>query len=220
MNKSLFIYFAVLVIVLGSSTNLTGFRQVYPEDKQTSEQQQHKQEQLITYTNPQGNYTLQYPQSWKVEYIKPVSSSDLPLIQFRMSDPVSLVSIETNHAEITRKQLRDGFLTYYPLILRERFDGISIENKTFGKYSIDGSPAGSIVFSSLIDKTSGISKGLFVSAILSNNQSISITYISSDKNFDIHIPEIGNMIDSIRALRIDQVNPVNADNNSSTSLTH
>jgi PsbP-like protein len=221
LKASVFIDFAILVIILGASTNF-----IYPKQLHTEAQQQqqpserHKQEQLTTYTNPQGNYTLRYPPSWKVEYIKSVTLHDLPTIQFRMQDSVSLLSIETSHAELTRKQFEDGFLTYYPLILRERFNGINIENKTLGTYNIDGHPAGSIVFSSPTDKTLGMSKGLFVSAILSNNQTISITYISSNESYNNNIPDIEAMIDSIRALRIDRrINSVTADNSSSSSVS-
>jgi len=199
MNKSYHTSFVILTILLGASTTILYSRQqvAYPENQQ----QRQAQVQLITYTNPQGNYTLQYPRSWKVEYINPANTlHGFPTIQFRMPDSISLVSIETSHAELSRKQFEDGFLTYYPLILRERFDGVNIENKTFGKYEVDGYPAGSIVFSSPTDKSLGISKGLFVSTIISNNQSISITYISSNESYDNNITYVKAMIDSIRVL--------------------
>jgi hypothetical protein len=205
MNNSLYICLVFLTIILGISTTMMYSKQVaYSENQQQPPTEQHEREQLITYTNPQGNYTLQYPQSWKVEHIKPANTlHGVPTIQFRMPDSVSLVSIETSHSELSRKQFEDRFLTYYPLILRERFDGINIENKTFGKYEIDGYHAGSIVFSSPTDKSLGISKGLFVSTILSNNQTISITYISSNESYDNNITDIEAMIDSIRVLSTD-----------------
>lgn len=218
MNKSVFICLALLVIILGTSTNFMYSKQVQPEYQQPSEQQ--KQEQLITYANPQGNYTLQYPESWKVEYKKSVTLYDFPTTQFRMPDSVSLVSIEMNLPELSRKQFEDGFLIYYPLLLHERFDGIKIENKTFGRYEIDGRPAGSIVFSSPIDKTLGVSKGLFVSTIVSSNQTISIIYISSNENYNNNIQDIEVMIDSIRiGTEWREIGSVN-DENSSLSITN
>jgi hypothetical protein len=193
MNISVFICLAFLVITLGVSTNL-----VYSQQEQVEPSGQQRQEQLITYVDPQGNYTLQYPQSWKVEYRKSVTPYDFPTTQFQMPDSVSLVSIEMSHTELTQKQFEDGFLIYYPLLLRERFDGIKVENKTFGGYEIDGYQAGSIVFTSPIEKTIGVSKVLFVSAILSDNQTISITYISSNENYNNNIQDVEAMIDSIR----------------------
>ena len=128
-----------------------------------------------------------------------------------------------SHAELTKQQFEDGFLIYYPLLLSERFDGIKIENKTFGRYEIDGRPAGSIVFSSPIDKTLGVSKGLFVSTIVSSNQTISITYVSSNESYSDNIQDVETMIDSIqikdRSERWREIGVVN-DEASSLSVTN
>ena len=197
MKISVFICLAFVVISLEVSTHSVYSQQEQLE--QTGQQRQvQEQQQLLTYIDPQGNYTLQYPQSWKVEYRKSVTPYDFPTTQFRMPDSVSLVAIEMSHIELTQKQFEDGFLIYYPLLLRERFDGIKVENKTFGGYDIDGFQAGSIVFTSPIEKTTGVSKVLFVSAILSDNQTISLTYISSNETYNNNIQDVEAMIDSIR----------------------
>ena len=196
MTKSVIICLGLLLITLVTSTSFRYAMQQQSEYQQPSEQQ--RQEQLITYVDPHGNYTLQYPQSWKVEYKKPITLYDSPTTQFRNPDSVSLVSIEMSHAELTKQQFEDGFLIYYPLLLSERFDGIKVENKTFGRYRIDGHPAGSIVFTSPIDNTLGVSKGLFLSTILSNNQTISITYVSSNESYSDNIQDVETMIDSIQ----------------------
>jgi len=45
------------------------------------------------------------PKSWKVEYTKPADTPDgIPTVQFRMPHSVPLVSVETSHADLTRKQ--------------------------------------------------------------------------------------------------------------------
>lgn len=195
LKISVFICLAFLVLSLEVSTDSVHSQQ---EQLEQTGQQRQEQEQLLTYIDPQGNYSLQYPQSWKVEYRKSVTPYEFPTTQFRMPDSVSLVSIEMSHIELTQKQFEDGFLIYYPLLLRERFDGIEVENKTFGGYDIDGFQAGSIVFTSPIEKTTGVSKVLFVSTILSNNQTISLTYISSNETYNNNIQDVEAMIDSIK----------------------
>jgi hypothetical protein len=67
---------------------------------------------------------------------------------------------------------------------------------------IDGSPVGSIVFTSPLDNTLGVNKGMFVSYVLNNNKTISITYISSNENFDNNLKNVTSMIQSITQSRI------------------
>jgi hypothetical protein len=92
--------------------------------------------------------------------------------------------------------------------LRERFGfGLEIENKTFGLYAIDGFPAGSIVFTTPLDNTLGVNKGIFISSVLGNNQTISVTYISSNENFDKNLKNVTSVINSIRITSLNSSQP-------------
>ena len=71
MTKFVIICLGLLLITLVTSTSFRYSMQQQSEYQQPSEHQ--RQEQLITYVDPYGNYTLQYPQSWKVEYKKPTT---------------------------------------------------------------------------------------------------------------------------------------------------
>lgn len=167
--------------------------------------QQHQSSQKIIlpevkiYSDPKGNYTLQYPQSWNVQYQKSFVKFGYPTTQFILPDHVSIVSISMTNTELDEKRFKSGFLIFYPLILQERFkNSIEIENKTLGSYNIDGHQAGSIIFTNFVDNSLGIVKGLFIAAVPENNKIISITYISSQKNFQNNIKDIEDLVKSIK----------------------
>ncbi|MGC1135105.1 MAG: hypothetical protein WA941_19910 [Nitrososphaeraceae archaeon] len=200
MNKSSFLSIIVVIFLIGAWTSSGSRGFVYGQalEQVTKEANPHGLDYAM-YSDPQGNYTLRYPSDWHEEYKKPVTRFDQPSSWFKLPDAVSIVSIELSNSDLTREEFEDGFLKYYPLILRERFgSGLEIENKTYGIYEIEGSPAGSIVFTSPVDNTLGVNKGMFVSSILNNNKTISITYISSNENFDNNLNNVTSMIGSIR----------------------
>ena len=101
--------------------------------------------------------------------------------------------------DLDEKEFKDGFLVFYPLILQERFNnGLEIINKTLKNYTIGGHAAGSIIFYNYVDDSLGIIKGLFITSVFENNKTISITYTSSEKNFDRNMKDIESMIKSIK----------------------
>jgi hypothetical protein len=153
----------------------------------------------ITYTDANGNYTLQYPLSWKVEYKEPFIKFGYPVTQFTLPDHMSIITISMTDTDIDEKEFKDGFLIFYPLILQERFNnGLEITNKTLGNFTIDGHTAGSIIFRNYVDNSRGIINGLFITSVFENNKTFSITYTSSEKNFDRNIKDIESMISSIK----------------------
>ncbi|MGA7368605.1 MAG: hypothetical protein WBX01_05700 [Nitrososphaeraceae archaeon] len=202
MNKSSFLSIIVVIFLVGiwTSSGSMGFVNEQALEQVTEEVEQQGLGYAM-YSDPQSNYTLHYPSDWQVEYKKPDTQFDQPSSWFKLPDAVSIVSIELSSSDLTREEFEDGFLKYYPLILRERFGlgpGLKIENKTFGLYEIDRSPAGSIVFTTPLDNTLGANKGMFVSSVLDDNQTISITYISSSENFNKNLNNVTSMIESIR----------------------
>lgn len=194
MNKSSFLSAIVIIFSVGVWTDSGSMGLVHGQAfKQATEEVNHQELGYAKYSDPQSNYTLRYPSDWQVEYEKPATRFDQPSSWFKLPDAVSIVSIELSNSDLTREEFEDGFLKYYPLILRERFgSGLEIENKTFGLYGIDRSPAGSIVFTTPLDNTLGVNKGMFISSILDNNQTISITYISSSDSFNKNLNFIDN----------------------------
>jgi hypothetical protein len=188
----------IFLVGVWTSSSLKGFVHKQGLNQGTEEVQQQGLG-YATYSYPQGNYTLQYPSDWQVEYKKPATRFDQPSSWFKLPDAVSIVSIDLSGSDLTKEEFEDGFLKYYPLILRERFgSGLEIEDKTFGLYEIDESPAGSIVFTTPLDNTLSVNKGLFVSSVLHANQTISITYISSNEDFNKNLNNVTSMIESIR----------------------
>lgn len=206
------IYLLVGIIIVGflvgvwTSSSSKGFINGQELKPETNEVQPEELGYLI-YSDPDSNYTLQYPSNWQAEYEEPASYFDRPSSWFKIPDAISIVSIESVSTDLTKEEFEDGFLNYYPLILRERFGfGLEIENKTFGLYEIDGFPAGSIVFTTPLDNTLGVNKGLFVSSVLDNNQTISVTYISSNENFDKNLKNVTSVINSIRITSLNESN--------------
>jgi hypothetical protein len=200
MIKSSLLSIIVIIFSVGVWASSGSFGFVHEQaSEQVTEEVNQKGLSYAMYSDPQSNYTLRYPSDWQVEYKKPTTQFDQPSSWFKLPDAVSIVSIELSNSDLTREEFEDGFLKYYPLILRERFgSGLEIENKTFGLYEIDGSPVGSIVFTSPLDNTLGVNKGMFVSSVLNNNKTISITYLSSNENFDNNLKNVTSMIGSIR----------------------
>jgi hypothetical protein len=200
MNKSSFLSIIVIIFLVGVWTSSGSLGFVHEQQvEQVTEEVDQQGLGYAMYSDPQSNYTLHYPSDWHVEYKKPATQFDQPSSWFKLPDAVSIVSIELSSSDLTRKEFEDGFLKYYPLILRERFgSGLEIENKTFGLYQIDRSPAGSIVFTTPLDNTLGANKGMFVSSVFDDNQTISITYISSSENFNKNLNNVTSMIESIR----------------------
>jgi hypothetical protein len=155
--------------------------------------------QNMTYTDPNNDYTLQYPQSWKVEYKEPLIKYGYPISQFTLPDHVSIITISLTDIDLDEKDFKDGFLFFYPLILEERFNnGLQIINKTLQNYTINGHTAGSIVFNNYVDNSLGVIKGLFITSVFENNKAISITYTSSEKNFDTNMKNIESLIKLIK----------------------
>jgi hypothetical protein len=210
MKKSSNLGIILVVFLVGlwnssSSKGLINEQELKPETNEV----QLEELNYLMYSDPDSNYTLQYPSDWQAEYKEPASYFDRPSSRFKLPDAVSIVSIESFRSDLTKEEFEDGFLKYYPLILRERFGfGLEIENKTFGLYEIAGFHAGSIVFTTPLDNTLGVNKGIFVSSVLDNNQTISVTYISSNENFSKNLKNISSMINSIRITSL-------KDNNSS-----
>lgn len=158
--------------------------------------------QFITYADPNGNYTLLYPQSWKVDYKEPFVKFGFPITQFSLPDHTSIVTITIANTELDEKEFKDGFLTFYPLILEERFNnGLEIINKTLGNFTIDGYTTGSIIFRNYVDNSMGVIEGLFITSIFENNKTISIIYTSSEKNFDHNMDELEAMLKSIKIVK-------------------
>jgi hypothetical protein len=200
MNKFSFLRIILLILIVGvwTSSSSRGFVDGQ-ESEQATEEVQEQRLGYSMYSDPQSNYTLQYSSDWQVEYKEPASYFERPSSWFKLPDAVSIVSIELSGSDLTQAEFEDGFLKYYPLILRERFGfGLETENKTFGKYEIDRFPAGSIVFTTPLDNTLGINKGMFVSSVLDNNKTISIIYISSNENFNNNLNNVTSMIESIK----------------------
>lgn len=172
---------------------------VYSQQLQTQLQPPGEVVQNTTYMDPNDNYTLQYPQIWKVEYKEPLIKYGYPITQFILPDHISIITISVTDIDLDEKDFKEGFLIFYPLILEERFNnGLQIINKTLQNHTIDGHTAGSIVFNNYVDNSLGIIKGLFITSVFENNKTISITYTSSEKNFDANLKDVQALVKSIK----------------------
>lgn len=190
--------YIILVIFIASLGSNILFIFAYGQDLQFQSQVD-KVQNTTSYTDPNNNYALQYPQSWKVEHKEPYIKFGYPVTQFTLPDHLSIITISMTDIDLDEKEFKDGFLIFYPLILQERFNnGLEIINKTLKNYTIGGHTAGSIVFNNYVDNSLGIIKGLFITSVLENNKTISITYTSSEKNFDDNMKDIESMIKSIK----------------------
>ncbi|HET6588606.1 MAG TPA: hypothetical protein VFG45_00410 [Candidatus Nitrosocosmicus sp.] len=195
-NTFLLCMFCMLFLIVSSDSKTLS---LFSYGQQLQLQSNIESVQNTTYTDPNGNYTLQYPQGWKVEYKEPVIKFVDPVTQFTLPDHKSIITISMGNIEIDEKSFKEGFLIYYPLILQERFNhGLQIVDKILGNYTIDGHTAGSIVFINQVDNSFGVIKGLFITSVFENNKTISITYTSSEKFFDHNMKDIDSMIKSIK----------------------
>lgn len=193
------IYMPIFIIFMAlPTTSIFSYVFIYGQEELQVQSQTDKV-QNTTYTDPNNNYTLQYPNSWKVEYKEPYIKFGYPVTQFTLPDHLSIITISMTDIDLDEKEFKDGFLIYYPLILQERFNnGLEILDKTLKNYTIDGHTAGSIVFNNYVDNSLGIIKGLFVTSVFENNKTLSLTYTSSEKNFDHNMDDIESMIKSIK----------------------
>lgn len=198
-EKKYFIYFFIsssIIIFILFYINTVNFQihgqqyQLLPTPKQT---------QILNYSDPLGNYTLQYPKNWKVQYQKSYYKFGYPTTLFILPDHISIVSISMTNIQLNENKFQEGFLTFYPLILQERFEnGIEIDNKTLDTYRIDGHIAGSITFTNYADNSHGLVKGLFITSVVGNNKIISITYISSQQFYDNNLKDIEQLVKTIK----------------------
>ncbi len=198
ISFNLFCICIILIIFIASPGSKIPFIFSYGQQPEFLSQVE-KVQNTTTYADPNNNYTLQHPEIWKVEYKEPHIKFGYPVTQFTLPDHVSIITISMTDIDLDEKEFKDGFLVFYPLILQERFNnGLEIINKTLKNYTIGGHAAGSIIFYNYVDDSLGIIKGLFITSVFENNKTISITYTSSEKNFDRNMKDIESMIKSIK----------------------
>jgi hypothetical protein len=164
--------------------------------------------QQLSYSDPEGKYTLKYPSDWSV--IK--KQNRFEPIDLSLVGPSGLATgyftIQVTRfppylAESAKAaENSDEFLKIvFPEILKGYEDTLPgftyVEAPLYDKYSVDGHKAASQVFTSSLGDEAGIKfAGLLVWTVV-NQQTMAITFGADRSNFDLVLPMAEKIIDSI-----------------------
>ena len=100
---------------------------------------------LNTYYDPEGIYTLKYPNNWEAKYEQPVTRLDTPSATFTASQPFGTITIKVTDSEIDEDTLELGE-SFARSLLESRYPGMDVTDTEFGVYQVDGHQSLATVF--------------------------------------------------------------------------
>lgn len=172
---------------------------------------QSSQESWKLYTDPENEFSIEYPTSWE---LKPAENRfDLVDLHILHSNALNgIVSIKDNviPEELTQfikeqganqKDIEDAFEIIFPHLLTSfsaEMDSFNqIEAADYNKYKIDGHKAASTIFSF---KQSELDFAGWMVMTIIGNKMFSFNYIANQNQFDTNFPIAERMLNSIKIL--------------------
>lgn len=167
---------------------------------------QPQSQEFLTWNEPQGDFSIEYPSDWTVE--EKENRFDTTDVTFTSPDSAINGFVSINYDDITVDEYDKLIALGYDEneILERGFDAAiesfslgfdnfrEVEDRDFSKYTVNGEPAASVVFAGEIygGEVAGLSVVSFVDGRL-----VTLGFGASQDEFD-RIPTVEHMISSIQ----------------------
>lgn len=209
-----------LLVAAGLLPTILLNQSVYAQAQQETQTETGAGENLTSYTDPEGFYTLQYPSDWEVDYKEPITRFDNPITTFSEGLLSNLqIRIFDNELNVGNEVDAD-VLEFAPQFFQQGPGAdINVEQSDVGTYQIDGIPAVAMILSGSMADFANLDasepfadldmKGIRL-FLFTDEKDMDFYYLTTIHVFDENVPEVEAIIDSIQLTGVGENAPTSS----------